>query len=68
MRRSGGNDVNVLLYKSETGTTIEMSSIAARGMIDGFVRGGSAINVIEGGVRIQVPGGHYWELTAKAEH
>lgn len=38
-----------------------MSMLAARGMIDGFVRGGSAINVINGGVRVYTPDGGHWD-------
>lgn len=54
--------MNCWLYKSGEDTWSEISLVSARGMIDGFVRGGSAINVINGGVRIQVPGGQHWDF------
>lgn len=55
----------VWLYKSGEDTWSEVSMVAARGMIDGFVRGGSAINVINGGVRVQVPQGQHWDFIVK---
>lgn len=52
----------VWIYKSHDDSWTELSAVAARGVVDGFIRGGSAINVINGGVRVQVPGGHYWDF------
>lgn len=57
--------MNCWLYKSGEDTWSEISIVAARGMIDGFVRGGSAVNVINGGVRIQVPGGQHWDFVVR---
>lgn len=59
------SDGLVWLYKSGEDTWSEVSMLSARGMIDGFARGGSAILVINGGVRVQVPGGHHWDFIEK---